>query len=849
MRIPDTAMIGHLKWTRTGTVWATWRLEGLPKGLGGSELNEKRRLIHRALAHGLVGEYMLLGLGGTVSPDEIANRMLDGVDVSEHPAWAEEVLLNMDEFDAHPQGRREYWLAAPLRSATASDKARLAWRWADQAVREMLALPVAAPSGQEIAAALRAAAKIEDALPQSFSPRRATVAEQVWIGTHAMTRGLYEDPAPQRRPDGLPKGGRRIVVDAHMAHEATPKSYPLPHMDEGGQTDHAGRPAHVNPFTNRFLKVTNTRTGQASYQVMLALSGSPRGGWDQDLDWVGALDELGVNADWVFRVQSIRAREAKRRNARTEANIIDQMDQQEGTAAITGSGGEMDLAAQDLSEFHQALGVYEREVQIQATMIVAVGAGTADDARDQAQFVRKYFSDNLEFQFDIPVGGQEDLWWAMWPGTPMTRIVREFAELTTGSNFATLTPLTSTDLGDGKGQLFADNISNGGQQPVLLDFWGQITGDVSGSIAFGGEPGGGKSVAMKAILSAIYDRGGRFIVIDRTDACEYGTFGQSLTGGSVAIIDLVAPAYSLDPLRVFGARAGASQMLTLCTALLGVAARSDEGVMLANVLNERRAEEAGLVSAGHLLTHLKEMAATDPTARKLAGLMDLYRQTEYGAVLFDDSLPPLDLSSRAIVFLTHGVALPTKEELENQQLFDMQGLDKMFGHAMYALLTHIARHICFADRSELAVFAADEVAHVTASPQGLAELNRFLRDGRKHAAAVLIASQDARDFGDEVTRSLIKNRVLTRQTDLAAAEANLEWFHKGFSRNPENVRLVTEELSPLGPDNKVPEGRRGEALFRDARGRMGKIRTRVPRRPDRAAAILSTPSAAPQEAS
>lgn len=128
-RIPDTAVLGHLKWTRSGTVWATWRMEGLPKGLGGSDLNEVRRRVHRALAQSLIGEYMLLGLGGTVSPDTVANQMLEGVDVVEHPAWAEEVLLNMDEFDASPQGRREYWLSAPLKAQSLSDKARMVWDW------------------------------------------------------------------------------------------------------------------------------------------------------------------------------------------------------------------------------------------------------------------------------------------------------------------------------------------------------------------------------------------------------------------------------------------------------------------------------------------------------------------------------------------------------------------------------------------------------------------------------------------------------------------------------------------------------------------------------------------------
>lgn len=841
MRIPDIAVKGHLKWTRAGTVWATWRVEGLPKGLGGSDLNETRRRVHRALAQSLVGEYMLLGLGGTVSPDEIANQMLDGVDVVENPIWAEEVLLNMDEFDERPQGRREYWISVPLKAINPADKARTVWAWTEYAVRENLALPVAEPSAAEIESAMRAAARVEEALPKGFFPRRATVAEQVWIANHAMTRGLYEDPAPRRRNEDLPSGAGRIAPDEYMRHTATAKSYPVPHVDEGGQSDPRGKLTRVNPLQNRFLKVTNTRTDTTSYQTLMTLSGSPAGGWDEDLDWIGALDELGVNADWVFRVQSITAREARRRNSRKEINITDQMDQQEGTAAITGSGGELDQKAQDLSDFHQALGATEREVQVQATFIVAIGGSTPEEAMDKARFTRKYFADNLEFQFDIPIGGQEKLWWAMWPGAATERITREFAELTTGAHFATLAPMSSTDLGDGKGILFADNISNGVSRPVLLDLWGQVKGNVSGSIGLAGEPGGGKSVAMKIILGGVHDRGGRFVAIDRTENKEYGVFASSIDQTQSSIVDLVDAKFSLDPLRIFGARHGASQMLTLFSALLNVAPEDPEGVFLHRILSERRAVDNDLVSANRLLWQLQELRQSNPHADRLAGLMELYSETEFGQVLFDDKLPPLDLRSRGIVFLTHGVALPTNEELVNEHLFRMLPMEKKFGHAMYALLAHLSKEICWANKDEIALWAVDELAHVTASPQGLSMVNLSLRDGRKHGAPCLLASQDARDFGDEVTRSLIKNRMLTRQTDTDAAQHNLEWFQKGFENSEENIRLVTEELSPLGPDNLVPVDRRGEAVFRDARGRMGKIRTRISRRPDRAAATLTTP--------
>ena len=837
MRLPITAMRGQLMWTRGGTVWATWRLQGMSKGLGNSEVNTVRRNAHRALFQSILGEYMLLGLTTEISSDAVADQMLAGVDASKHPGWAEEVLLTADQVDQDPQGQREFWLSVPLKRTGIRDVGTAFFRYLEDSCREYGALPMRPPSPAETYSAMRAALKIEKAIPKVFGPTRASVREQVWIQNHSNLRGLFVDeaaPAPAV-PDLNGVSGIRAAAGEHTA---TAKSVSIPVLDEGGQSDQSSKFARLNAVNRRYLKVHDMREGTTSYQVMMALSGGPKGGWEEDLDWVGAIDELGVNADWVFRIQSVKAREAKNRNKRTEANLTDQMDQQEGTAAITGGGGELDQSAMDLAEYHLRLGLSEREVEIQATMIVAVGADTAEEVKETAEFVRKYFADSLEFQFDVPFGAQEALWWAMRPGTAMDRNVREFAEIATGADFATIAPITTSDIGDPQGIRFAE--TSLGRQ-VMLDLWGQIIGDVSGSIAIAGEPGGGKSVAMKDLLGAIHDRGGRFVAIDRTPAREYGTFALSLDPEHTAIADLTEPEFSLDPLRIFGARTGAAHMLTLCAALLAVPVRSPEGVMLASLLDADNAQRLGLTSARKVLTELERISETTPEAKTLAGLMRLYANTQFGTVLFDDTLPPLDLSCRGIVFLTHGVTLPSLEQVQNIEQYHQLGPQPLFGQAMYAMLTSIAEEICFKDKNELAAFAADELEHITATVQGEQAINRFVRDGRKHGAPVILASQDARDFGTEITRGLIKNRILMRQTDEDLAIANLEWFHKGFGNIPELVQMVTENLSPLGSDGKVPLNRRGEGLMRDARGRMGRIRKTVSLRPKRREATLSTP--------
>lgn len=840
MKIPVTAMTGHLEWTRSGVIWATWRLEGLAKGFGNSEVTQLNKLVHRSFLQGILGDYLLLGLTADLDPATIVNAMLEDVDVAQCPGWAEEALLTLDALAERPLGKREFWLSVPLRTATPKQRALVAYRSMETAARENLGLPMRPPSDAEILAALQAAGKIEETLPAKLNPHRASVAEQVWIVAHSENRGLGLDGAAPS-PSGPSLGGVAERYKVKQDRDVTAACvFPQPVIDEGGQSD-VGRFARYNPLSRKYVKVTNTRDDVTSYQSLLTLTSTPKEGWDTALDWIGRLDQLGVGADWAFRVTSQRARDAKNRNARTEANLTDQMDQQDGTAAITGSGGELDKVAKDLFDYHQALSVSEREVGIQSTMIVAVGGATAEEARDKAAFVAKDYS-GIDFTFDTPLGAQEALWWQMIPGVPTDRTSRSFAEITTGSHFAKNMPLSSNDLGDNKGILLGENITSGTARPVMLDLWGQITGDVSGSIGVCGELGAGKSVFIKDVLGSSFDRGARIVGIDRTPVREYGVFAQSLDPAQTAIADLTEPEWSLDPLRVFGPRVGAGQMLTLCSALLGVPARSPEGVMLAELLAPERAVSTGMNSSGKLLTQLRELRREEPAAKNLAGLMGLYTNTEYGAVLFNEDLPPLDLRARAIMFLTHGVALPDKEEIENPVLFAELGMDKLFGRAMYALLMRMTREICFSNKNELAVAGFDEVAHINDSPQGQAELTWFLRDGRKHAAPGIIGGHAAADFGNDVTRALIKNRVLMRVADDDLAITNLEWFHKGFGADPELVRLVTEDLSPLGPDGKVPVDRRGEALFRDARGRMGKLRKTVSQRPARRLATLSTPS-------
>ena len=77
----------NLMWTSTGTVWAMWRVHGLPYGFGKGEHKERAMLAHQALFQGLRGEAMLMGLCAELDPAAVVERMLDGVDLEQCPNY------------------------------------------------------------------------------------------------------------------------------------------------------------------------------------------------------------------------------------------------------------------------------------------------------------------------------------------------------------------------------------------------------------------------------------------------------------------------------------------------------------------------------------------------------------------------------------------------------------------------------------------------------------------------------------------------------------------------------------------------------------------------------------------
>lgn len=829
MRSPALILAGHLMWTRNGTVWATWRLTPIPYSYRPNKEKESAKAWHQALIRALPGESLLMGVSTQVDATSVVERMAAGVDLERCPDWAAECNATLDTLDQIELGDRTYWLSVPLAASDLLDHIRRPARAAMADIRDTLALPRSAVSQVELDRRLDQADAIARAIPAVFHPAEASAAQQVWLMAHACTRGLGDAlDLPTTNPGDT-------AADLLIPRSGVALGEPW--LDEGGRSDFTRAQLVARPpYARRYLKVlaANDPAAMPSYQATLVLADVPQGGMlFPGSEFVGRVDESGVDADWAIRLNVRASDKVLHANRRALVNLNDQYHQREGE--ISHGLATLDRAAEELAEYSAILEADKLEMEAQTTTIFCVAGPTADDAAKQARKLAKYFAAD-EYRLVQPLGYLEQLWWAMQPGTPSTQVVREFAQIAPSKAAAAMVPLASSALGDTHGSLLGLNLT-GQLNGVLHDLDGASGRDNSGSIALAGEKGGGKSLALKKLAGDVVDRGGRVICIDRTQIGEYATWAASVT--NAAVVDIAEPAVSLDPLQLFDSATASRVAQSFLTPLLNVAPTSDRGVLLSDVLDPAYLAAHQLPSLGAVLAHLYT-ACTLPGAADLARLMNVFARRDFGKVIFDPTLPAMDFTAPAVIVRTHTLEMPSRNELEHQHLFAQLRLEKVFGRAMYALLAGFARAICFADRNQFTMFCCDEVHHITGSPEGERELVDFVRDDRKHRAALAVAGQGpGSDFGSKTMRGLIPTKLVMRLRDKTLARQGLEFLDMDPD-NPDLVDTLMNDTSPVGP-NGVPEHRRGEAFLKDAAGNLGRIKILAPALPSRNEAVRTTP--------
>lgn len=828
MKIPTKCMIENLRFTHDGSVWADFLLDGMSYGLRSPKEKERVRKAHQLLFRMLPGESLLLGLASGLDPVGVVDKMLAGIDTEQCPDWVAECEATLESLQELRPGQRVFWLSVPL----GSDDSWRVWKQrlsnVFSGVESYLGLPQRSPSAEIIKRYRDKANRVLEGIPASFQPRPATPAQMVWLHQHMVDRGRFLD-------DPIPMPNARV---AQPRKSAAALDDPL--LDEAGTTDLETKILNpVELLKRRFLKVQSSQIAAveednaASYQSMMMISDVP----DGELPFpggeiLGKIDNCGFEVDWAIRLTVRTSEEVLRKNKRALENLNEQFNQREGEVSHGVSA--LERSAEDLSEYSAILDNDKLEVETQATVIISVAASNPEDVMTVARGVASWFG-TLGYKTAAPIGYQEEMWWHMHPGVPTSSEIREYAQLTTSAALSILVPFASDRVGDSDGMLLGLNISNGPfldvgvpcgpTAPVFYSPDGATDRNKSGAFAVAGELGSGKSFLLKKIAGGVLDRGGNIIVSDRTDMGEWVHWAAALTDPRV--VDILEPEWSIDPLRLFpGTARGSRISQSFLTPLLNVSFTSPEGVLLAEVLAVKYLQENDIQGLGELIEHLDEECVIEGAA-ELARLMKVFARQDLGRVVFDPTLPALGLDSRAIIFRTAGMSLPSRNDIEHEHLFKQLGIEKIFGRALFALITALAKDTCFVNRDVLAAFIVDEAHAVTISDEAVAEIKDFVRDGRKHRAIVALGSHDPfEDYPTETLRGLIPNRVAMRHTDKTLASNAAQWL--GFDSEDEYpVELLSKDTSPeVG--GVTAEYRRGEGILRDSAGNIARIKVLPP---------------------
>lgn len=835
-RQPITWSRGNIFTTREGIPVAIWQLDGQAYGLATGKQKNTVRARHQDLFQSLTGEYVLLGLVGSVSPEEVMRKMITDV----HPLseqWLEEASLTQRELSETPAGKRAYFLIAPLTSLGPSELLRRVGQGAEAQARELAGFTPLPPSNREFETWWNRSVSVEQKIPSVFRAKRVGYDALWWITNHLAARGANSTGSADF---GEAKDPGAWTNTAGCLSE--------PYLDEGdissleteGLTSTAK--AHLALMKRRYVRVQGEVDDEPSYQQFCAMSLTPQGGFIfPGSEFVNIAAELPLDVDFCIKITSTPAERVKRRNRRAERNLSDQYKQRSGDGqTISGTNTELEKSTTALAEYIAALNANDREVEVAATVIFASSGQSAEIAEERMRMLRDLYASD-EWGLTVPLGGQEALFWDFWPGVPPTKVAREFTQVTTGRVFSMGVPITSDALGTNEGFRIATNITTGRFSPVFLSLAMLAENDMSGSFGAVGELGSGKSAFGKTLTSHVIDRNGRVVIIDPSDNMEWAALAKSLTRANV--LNFMAPEVSLDPLKVFGmTKQGVRYTHKLLTLLLGIDTIAPQGALLNRELHQLMENDHEVQSLGALRTHLASEAVEPDNrqmARQIASQMDIFADTDFGGAFFDDSLPPLELDAPATVFCTHGLVLPTREEMSGKAGTSLS-VEQRVGRAAYALMADVSGEVAYEDDAEEVLFLVDEAHRMTGSPEGEAQIKNMIKTGRKHKAAVGLLSHAATELGSPELRGLIPLRFVFRARDRDLAAENLRWLDSAYEVE-EYIDLVTKDLSPMDSSNKVPMDRRGEALFRDQLNRVGKIKVMIPRSENRAETVLTSP--------
>ena len=527
-----------------------------------------------------------------------------------------------------------------------------------------------------------------------------------------------------------------------------------------------------------------------------------------------------IEADISIRIRRIENAKARKKTKGKRTTLVHQRDEYAGSA--TGTPSSLDNASASLHDLEAALDQNKAEPELECTVIVHLANQSLARLERHAESLQAQF-EPANYGLVRPIGDQSKLLAMMWPGSAVTPPVSDYRQHLLARDLASMLPFNGSEIGDRRGGLLGVNLDSGVAQPVLSGLSEGPRRQMPGNFGGVGEPGSGKSATGKRFIELVCAADGQVVTIDRTEQREYARYAAALEKMGVAtqVVEIGADTgTTLDPLRVFGPAERVTVTVGFLAQLCMVATGSLEAMALAEAVDVVSVRNGRLTDVVDELARQANSGAAEASvlARKLARFA---RLDELGRCVFGDG-EPLRMDAGFVVFSVAGLDLPSRETLENEHLSKRMLDSQVAAQALLYLVAAFARRATFADRSRFAVALLDEWWGIGSSPYGRALIREWLRDSRKHNAAVGLFSQHADDFDDEV-RSFLGTRMVFRQRTINAAWAVLEFLD-----------VVDDEMVDRLTSSNLDEGgfASGTCLLRDLDNRVGLIQVHQSFNPD-----------------
>lgn len=813
MRLPARFVSDNLVWSRSGSVWALYRVE--PVCYPYQSRREKLALHGRVRSAliALPAESSILSLCRTVDPATVITRMVEGIDLDRHGAWREVAEATLKGLGGTHVYERAFYLALRLPEEGAREGLRSVLGSAAAQVADAFGLTSPPVRASEIESRKRQAKQIEGRLRGALTLSPIGSGEVRWMYARAPRRGQSEPsfgeewtkPSRENGGEGAGVGGLSMA----SLGEAV--------FFEGGSEDDPNRPK----THRRYLRV-ETSAG-VGYQTFLAFADMPsRFTFPAGAgEWFFHADEAPFPVDWCARIRAVPNQEAQVKARRQARQLVGQVEEYEGEPS--GVPKDLHTAWEGVDDERAMLAANPADPELQVSVILCVYADNLVDLEVRAAQLQGMYQPN-EYVLARPTGGQLQLYEAMLPGSVPPRVARDYTQYVLPRDLAAGMPFACSEVGDPGGMLLGVTLDGGTFRPVLFDPAYGPAVNRSGSLGAFGALGAGKSYFIKAVAFAALARGGQVIAMDRTPAGEYVAFSGIAPGRSQVVRLAPGSGVCLDPLRVFAGPARVRYAVGFLSLLTGTSPSDLQGAALAEAVREAAARPDPHL--GHVLDALQRVAGEDPDARVVHRKLHNFARNDLADLVFGDG-ELLTLDADYIVFHAPGIDLPDKEVLLSEHLARQLLPEQLFSLALLYLVAAVAREVTFRDPSRFAAALFDEAWALTSSMQGRQLLLDGIRDGRKHNAAVWLLSQHPSDLGDDALVHLLGNRFGFRQSRGAGAAA-LRFL--GVEPEEELVQMVESGLEE------------GQCLFRDVRDRVGLIQVLEAMTPELREAFETNPS-------